>query len=173
MSIPSELSYLQSSVFNPCGLTVSQIYVEKESAEYSAYTFNLGDFKIKFRIAKITPTKIGQFVTFWKRIDRGPIAPFHIDDAIDFFLVHAKTENRSGLFIFPEKVLHQQGILSDNIKEGKRAIRVYPPWNKAENKQAIKTQTWQLHYFLDLLPLSTLDLERAKLLLDSKMEGEN
>jgi hypothetical protein len=169
MAIPLELNALQSTVFNPCELVITQIYPEKESAEYSAYTFNLGDFKIKFRTAKTTPTKIGQFVTFWKRSDKGPIAPFHIDDAIDFFLVHAKTENRSGLFIFPKKILYQQGILSDNTKEGKRAIRVYPPLDKAVNKQAIKTQAWQLHYFLDLLPLSSYDLERAKFLLSDEI----
>jgi hypothetical protein len=60
-------------------------------------------------------------------------------------------------------VFHQQGILSDNIKEGKRAIRVYPPWDKAENKQAIKTQAWQLLYFLEVTP--TFDFEKLKTLL--------
>jgi hypothetical protein len=37
--------------------------MEAESAEYGAYTFELNDLSVRFRVAKITPTKIGQFVT--------------------------------------------------------------------------------------------------------------
>jgi hypothetical protein len=163
MVISPDLNYLQSALFNLCGLAMTQIAAEKESAEYCAHTFNLGDFKVKFRVAKITPTKIGQFVTFWQRSPKGPIAPFHIDDGIDFFMVLTKSGKKNGLFIFRKKVLHQQGILTDNIKEGKRAIRVYPPWDKAENKQAIKTQAWQLASFIEITP--AIDKEKIRLLL--------
>lgn len=27
-------------------------------------------------------------------------------------------------------------------------MRIYPPWDKAENSQAKKTQAWQLNYFI-------------------------
>lgn len=30
------------------------------------------------------------------------------------------------------------------------AIRVYPSWDKPVSKQAIKTQSWQLEYFIEL-----------------------
>ena len=35
---------------------------------------------------------------------------------------------------------------------GKRAIRVYPPWSYPVAKVAIKTQQWQLRYFVALAP---------------------
>ncbi len=167
MTLPDDISLIQAAIFKHCGLEISKIEAEKESAEYCAYTFDLNHLKIKFRVAKITPTKIGQFVTLWQRSPKGPIAPFHIKDKIDFFLVFAKKENYSGIFIFPKTVLHQQGIISDDKKEGKRAMRVYPPWDKAENKQAIKTQAWQLHYFLEIPANKTVDQRKAKALFNS------
>jgi hypothetical protein len=165
MILPEDINLLQAAIFSPCSLVISQLKAEKESAEYCAYTFDLNLLKVKFRVAKITPTKIGQFVTLWQRSAKGPIAPFHIADAIDFFLVLTKTENRIGIFIFPKTVLHQQGIVSDDKKEGKRAMRVYPPWDKAENKQATKTQAWQLHYFLEMTAHNAIDHLKVKTLL--------
>jgi hypothetical protein len=50
-------------VYNPCRFKCSQPIMEAESAEYGAYTFELNDLSVRFRVAKITPTKIGQFVT--------------------------------------------------------------------------------------------------------------
>jgi hypothetical protein len=41
---------------------------------------------------------------------------------------------------------------------------VYPPWDVAVNKQAKKTQKWQLEYFLEVPKNSEIDLTRAKLL---------
>ncbi len=55
----------------------------------------------------------------------------------------------SGQFIFPKSILLVKGILSDGEKDGKRGFRVYPPWDKAVNKQAKQTQQWQLQYFTD------------------------
>ncbi len=51
------------------------IVQDNESQEYGASTFEMNNKIIKFRVAKITPTKVGQFVTFWKRIADGPITP--------------------------------------------------------------------------------------------------
>lgn len=44
-------------------------------------------------------------------------------------------------------VLVDKGIITGKNKEGKRGIRVYPPWDKPNNKQAIKNQSWQIRYF--------------------------
>ena len=41
-----------------------------------------------FVVAKITPTKIGQFVTLWKRSGKLPIQPF--DLSIDFVVVSVR-----------------------------------------------------------------------------------
>jgi len=121
---------------------------EKESAEYNAHDLIINDLNIKFRSSKITPTKTGQFVTLWKRSETGPISPFESSDSIDFVIICSKNDSYLGYFIFPKAMLVEKGIFSDK-KEGKRAFRVYPPWDIAQNNQAKKTQKWQLNYFLD------------------------
>jgi hypothetical protein len=113
-------------------------------------------------VAKITPTKIGQFVTFWKRSEKGPIEPYAVSDAIDFFIINTKSNDKFGQFIFPKSVLSQQGIISTNLKEGKRGIRVSPPWDLTISKQAQKTQKWQLEYFLEIPLNKSVNLDRAK-----------
>jgi hypothetical protein len=138
--------------------------MEPESSEYSACTFELNDLSIRFRVAKITPTKAGQFVTLWKRLGNGPIQPFDASDHIDFFVISAAKDNQSGQFIFPKSALKKQGVLSIDEKGGKRAIRVYPPWDKNLNPQAQKTQKWQLEYFLDTSLNLEVALEKARML---------
>ncbi|TRW95625.1 MepB family protein [Flavobacterium gawalongense] len=54
-------------------------------------------------------------------------------------------------------------MLTTDLKEGKRAIRVYPPWDTTTNKQAQKTQKWQLDYFLEIPLDKPINLNRAKL----------
>src|SRR5258708_5952015 len=93
-------------------------------------SFNLNGFFIRFRVAKITPTKIGQFVTLWKRIGNGPTQPYDTSDTVDFFIISTRKDDHFGQFVFPKSVLSEQGILSINGKGGKRGIRVYPPWDK-------------------------------------------
>lgn len=136
--------------------------LEEESYEYGACEFKLGKAKIKFRVAKITPTKIGQFVTFWKRQNDGPIEPFNFLDKIDFYVVSVRMKSRFGHFVFPKSVLREQGILTYKGKEGKRAIRVYPPWDKTTSKQAQKTQTWQREYFVEHSETNFIDEDRIK-----------
>lgn len=158
--IPPILSDLQKMVFGPIGLDLKAVSKEPESGEYSAYTFDLGHRKIIFRKAKITPKKIGQFVTMWKRDQNGITQPFHFSDDFDFAIIHVAFENRYGQFVFPKSVLKQHNMISSITTEGKRGFRVYPIWNKAENKQAQKTQNWQLNYFLETNDQT--DLEFAK-----------
>ncbi|EKD72557.1 MAG: hypothetical protein ACD_45C00643G0006, partial [uncultured bacterium] len=61
---------------------------------------------------KITPTKVGQFVTLWKRINNGPIQPYDVSDPVDFFIVSARKDDCFGQFIFPKSVLRDQAVLS-------------------------------------------------------------
>lgn len=150
--------------YQSAGLLCSNIYIEPESKEYSACRFIINHKQAHFRVAKITPTKIGQFVTLWKRTAHGPIAPYDESDAIDLCIVSVSSNNHFGQFVFPKSILLKQGILSKNGIGGKRAIRVYPPWDKTESKQAAETQAWQLNYFLNLDP-QNLDLQNIKRLL--------
>ena len=166
--IPENLIETKELVFDKCGFELRNLEIEKESTEYSACKFNLNTVKILFRVAKITPTKIGQFVTFWKRSKKGPIEPYAISDKIDFFIINTKSNDKFGQFIFPKSVLCQQGIISTHIKEGKRGIRVYPPWDLTISKQAQKTQKWQLEYFLEIPLNKSVNLDRAKQLYDIK-----
>lgn len=135
-------------VYKPAKLSLKNLKIEDESEGYGAAEFMLGDRFIKFRVGKITPTKVGQFVTFWKRVGKEPIAPYNENDSFDFLVVSARSNDHFGQFIFPKSVLIEKGIVSTKEKEGKRAIRIYPPWDKADNSQAKKTQKWQLGYFI-------------------------
>lgn len=160
--LTNELNLAKKSLYEPCGFNCTEPILELESAEYGACDFKLDDLNIKYRIAKITPTKTGQFVTLWKRNKQGIIEPFRLDDEIDFFIISTRKGNHFGQFIFPKAVLYEKGVISDERKEGKRAIRVYPPWDDANSKQAQKTQQWQLMYFLEIPEDGAVDLPRAK-----------
>nr|WP_317041489.1 MepB family protein [Chryseobacterium contaminans] len=74
-------------------------------------------------------------------------------------------DDLSGIFVFPKQILAEKGVLSHGKKTGKRGIRVYPSWDKAESKQAQKTQAWQTQYFLEFSKDQEEALQRAKLLL--------
>ncbi len=164
IKLPNSFTDTIKLVLDKCGFDLTNLLIEKESAEYDACKFELNNLKIVFRNAKITPTKIGQFVTLWKRIEKGPIQPYDFLDDIDLFIVTVRKENNFGQFVFPKVVLSQQVIITKDLKEGKRAIRVYPPWDITNSKQAQKTQKWQLDYFLEIPLDKPLDIERAKLL---------
>lgn len=151
-------------VYNPCKFIYSKPIAEDESVEYGAYSFEINGLNIKFRVAKITPTKIGQFVTLWKRVGKGPIQPYDSSDLLNFIIVCTRNDKNFGQFVFPKSALINQNIFSVEGKGGKRGIRVYPPWDKAVNRQAQKTQKWQLSYFLDTPLNSSIDYERAKIL---------
>jgi hypothetical protein len=80
-------------------------------------------------------------------------------------IISVRDSEKFGQFIFPKSVLVSKGIVSKNGKGGKRGIRVYAPWDKPENKQAIKTQDWQVNYFVEIKENSQVDLEIVKRIL--------
>jgi hypothetical protein len=160
----SALVSIQKLVFDKCGFEYTPALAEDESAEYGAHTFQLNGLAIRFRTSKITPTKVGQFVTLWKRNGNGPIQPFDLTDPVDLFIISVRKDNHFGQFVFPKSVLCKQGVVSNTDKGGKRAIRVYPPWDKTTSSQAKKTQQWQLNYFLEIPENKTIDIVRAKML---------
>lgn len=134
-------------VYEKSAFQIKDYVKEVESLEYSACHFKLNGSSCICRHAKLTPKKVGLFVTFWKRRDNGPIEPFNTGDDFDFFIVNVHSGERFGQFVFPKSELIKQGIISTDLKEGKRAFRVYPPWENVNNKQAEKTQKWQTPFF--------------------------
>ena len=131
-------------------ICLDHLIINEESNAYSACSFSLDSKEIVYRKANITPKKTGQFVAIWKRNEQGETAPYDTSDVLDFFIIAVETAQHCGQFIFPKRVLLEKGILSSSRKEGKRGIRVYPSWDTPTNKQALKTQEWQLNYFIDL-----------------------
>lgn len=149
-SAPQELLLAQELVYKPNGLMYEDLVIEAESREYGACEFKLNNYFIKFRVAKTTPTKVGQFVTFWKRIGHGPIMPYDMSDVFDFLVVSVRDTQHFGQFVFPKSVLYEQGFVSKHGVGGKRAMRVYPPWSLVDNLQAKKTQAWQILYYFEI-----------------------
>ncbi len=127
---------------------IDNLKLNSESKEYGACSFTLNGISIQFRVSKITPTKIGQFVTIWKRNKEGITEPYDSSDQLDFIIICSESGEKAGYFLFPTSVLIEKGIISYKNKQGKRGIRVYPPWDITVNKQAQKTQSWQKKYFV-------------------------
>lgn len=163
-TLHSDLKDTKNLVFNVCGFECTQPKIEVQNAEYGAYVFNVNTQSIRFRVAKITPTKIGQFVTLWERSVDGLIQPFDVSDSIDLYVISCREGDKFGQFVFPKKVLCEQNVISKKGKGGKRAIRVYPPWDKPTSRQALKTQNWQLEYFLEIPYNFPIDSFRAQML---------
>lgn len=146
----TELEQLQNSVFSTLNLIISSLQPDPECKEYFGHSFQLNQFGIKFRKAKITPKKIGQFVTLWKRNPESKqTEPFTSKDPFDFYIIFCDNNDQSGFFFFSKEILIQENILTTLSKDGKRGFRVYPPWDIPENIQAVKTQDWQKHFFID------------------------
>lgn len=150
------LAEVKTKIYDKCFLQMSEINNEHEGTEYDACNFELNGMNIICRSSKITPKKVGQFVTFWKRNNKGVTEPFNENEAVDFYVINVRTEDHFGQFVFPKFELINKGIISTNKKEGKRGFRIYPKWDRTENKQAEKTQQWQLKYFYEINHLTNL-----------------
>lgn len=146
----SELLQVKELVYDKCNFEFSNLIIDSESEKYQACSFKLNSCQIIHRLSKITPTKTGQFVTIWKRNDKGITAPFDFLDNFDFIIITSKSDENLGQFVFPKSVLLEKGIISNNNTSGKRGIRVYPPWDIPTSKQAEKTQNWQTKYFYSI-----------------------
>ncbi|MGW7414674.1 MepB family protein [Streptomyces sp. NPDC054863] len=158
----TDLRAAKTLVYDPCGFTCSQPVPEAESAEYAAHAFTLDGLAIRFRAARTTPTKVGQFVTVWKRSPGGPIQPFDVTDPVDLFVISTRDQHHLGQFVIPTEALHRHGVVSADGSGGKRAFRVYPPWVTTTNRQAGKAQEWQLDHFLRLPRDGPVDCARAR-----------
>lgn len=160
------LTEVKTRIYNKLSLEISHFQQEPEGSDYDACQFELNGMKIISRSAKITPKKVGQFVTCWKRNREGITEPFKETDPFDCYVIQVTADNHMGQFVFPKSALINHGIVSTASEAGKRGFRVYPKWDKAVNRQAIKTQTWQLDYFYEMGEKT--DLEKVRELFSTK-----
>lgn len=152
---------LEDFVLKSMNLSISKLEKDLECDECVGYNFNVNEFSIKFRKAKITPKKVGQFVTLWKRNAAKHTESFNENDVFDYYIIAAEDDSKLGFYIFPKSILIEKNILTSIKKEGKRGFRVYPNWVKPENKQAEKTQNWQQDYFVEI-DNQQIDLNKVK-----------
>lgn len=164
-SFHNDLKIVKEFVYDKCGFDFTNPKWNSESSEYGACSFELNGKTIQHRVSKITPTKTGQFVTIWKRNKDGVTEPFDILDDLNFIVITSRSGDNLGQFIIPKSVLVDERIITKDNIDGKRGIRVYPPWDTATSKQAEKTQSWQAKYFLTIKNDNSTDLEKAKRLL--------
>lgn len=144
MEIKNSISHRYSK----WGLEVLSWSFEGEGQDYEAAQFEIHGALVKYRTAKLTPKKLGFFVTFWKRIE-GVTCPYTDADDFDFLAVSCTKLDRCGQFVFPKSVLADRGIVASSKQSGKRGMRVYPPWELPTSKQAVATQSWQINYFIE------------------------
>jgi len=171
-ALPNHLKLAIESAYTPAGLKLTSTPIlEKESQEYSACRLEINHKKVIYRTAKTTPTKVGQFITIWKRpTPSAEIVPFDTNDDIDFIVISVSDENSNnfGQFVFIREILIRKGLLFCGDKKGKLAFRAYGPWVETKIRFAIQAQKWQLDYFFEIYP--ELDNpNRIKSLFDEKL----
>ncbi len=150
--LPRQLIIAIERLVLPSGMKLTAVPErENESREYHACRFAVDGRRIVFRVAKTTPTKIGQFVTLWKRpTPSSEIAPINAGDQVALAMVSIEDGQHAGYFVFAHQVLLERNIFSLNGVGGKRAFRVYPPWSKPMASAAVKTKAWQGPHFLSM-----------------------
>ncbi|WP_448606465.1 MepB family protein [Paenimyroides ceti] len=142
--------FFRSCILEHGGPDLQEIAFDSESKAYEACEFLLNKRRIRFRAAKTTPKKSGQFVTIWKRNpESGVTMPWEKSDAIDFALLFCADAHKKGFLLLPEFVLEKQGLIATAQNKGKRGFRIYAPWDIATNAQAKKTKAWQLPFFIE------------------------
>jgi hypothetical protein len=163
MEFYEALTYVNENFYKPNQFVIKAIREEAQNSDYGAGIFQLNSKSIRFRVAKTTPNKVGQFVSFWEKDAAHKNQAFSYGKATDLLVINTFTStNRFGQFIFPKEVLLKQKILKTETTKGKMAIRVYPIWDKPTSTQAMETQKCQLEYFVETNDAN--NLPRQKLL---------
>lgn len=129
------------------GLAVT-IDPEEQNSDYESGIAHLADESLHIRTARVTPTKPGAFVAFWRRSTDGVTIPFGRDDVADGLLVFVEDGGRRGVFRFTPAHLADLGITS-GARAGKRGFRIYPRWCTGLNATAAAAQRAQGPAFLE------------------------
>lgn len=106
------MSYFKESVekvnqkfYLPNQFVIENLREEPQNAEYAGGTFLLNQQLIRFRAAKITPTKIGQFVAFWEKNELDKNQAFCAEDSPDLLVVTTFQEERMASLFFQKPFL--------------------------------------------------------------------
>lgn len=166
----AEITKLNDLVFEPLNLKISDIISDLECDDYFGFNFKINQANIKFRKSKLTPKKVGQFVTFWKRDSDGKTIPFEITDDFDFYIISVEENDNTGFFVFPKTILEKENYISGKLKTGKRGFRIYADWHFPNSKQADKTKLWQTQFFINFSDNETVILEKFKNIFNSKSQ---
>ncbi|MNK57849.1 MepB protein [compost metagenome] len=163
-----EITRLNNLIFKPLKLNIPEIIPDLECEDYFGFNFKINENRIKFRKSKLTPKKVGQFVTFWKRDSEGKTVPFDIIDDFDFYIISIEENDNSGFFILPKAILEKENLISSELKVGKRGFRIYADWHFPNSKQAEKTKLWQMQFFIDFSQKQSSIIEKLETILNSK-----
>lgn len=159
------LLHIENLLIHLTNYKITDFVLDTECDDYLGCSFKLNNINVKFRQAKVTPKKVGLFVTLWKRNTENKTEPFNENDLFDYYIIATKQENDFGFFIFSKEILSDKNILTNTKKEGKRGFRIYPDWTETENNQAAKTKAWQNNYFINCNKNKHLVNEKATVLL--------
>lgn len=169
------LESIDKTIYQPNNLQVTSVIEEEQNSDYGAGRFTIGSSDIsgeplgievrrksvRLRVAKITPKKTGQFVTFWQKDNENKNQTYHWKASPDLLVIHTLGDNQVwGQFVFPKDILLEKNILRSDLTTGKMAMRVYPFWDKPSSNAAIATQKWQSDYFFQVLNEDILPITR-------------
>ncbi len=157
-----DLQLLNDYLAEVLDVSIENIRQDQESETYFGFNFKLNNHHIKFRKAKITPRKIGQFVSLWRRNSQGKTEAFADDEDYNFYIIMTKSDDNIGFFLFPKIILAEHHILSSLGKDGKRGFRVYPELDFPNNQQAVKTKSWQQTFFINMKSLNPNEKQKLK-----------
>lgn len=149
LTLPAQLIKAFEIGYFPFNLKPRNIILNNEGKDYSSLSFQIQDLKIEYREAKVTPKKLGYFVTLWKRNSMAKTEPYSFLESIDYYCFGIACNRNFGQFIFPRNILFENGILSSPTHKGKLGFRLYTPSLKLTSEHAKKTQIWQGRYFLN------------------------
>ncbi len=160
----ANLATINRILFARSGVTCSTPVPEPTNLEYGALVHEVGGVRVRSRVGRVTPKKVGFFVAVWRRTEDGSTQPLASEDGIDLLTVSVGQGSDLGQFVMSRQALVDHGIVSQADRGGKRGFRVYPPWSAVDNAQARQTQTWQREFFLHLGDAEDVDLGRARVL---------
>ena len=158
--LTNEIKQINSLLFEPSGLALTNIEVDLNNEEYGGRKFKINTHKIIFRVAHTSPNRKGQTVSIWRRDNNGLLVPFNFADDFNFFIMAIKEKENFGIFIFPKLILILNKIITNKTVKGRRSMWLYPTWQKVTLYKSLKIQEWQEDFFIDLSPNRKIDLAK-------------
>ncbi len=73
LTLPPHLLAAEKYAYTPSGIIITNLEQERESQDYAALRFEINNFKNTFSPSQDDATKIGQFVNYLERINKGPL----------------------------------------------------------------------------------------------------